>query len=411
MADRFLHHVFPNGLTLLAERMPAVKSAAMTFLVPAGTSNDPADAGGSANVLSDLILRGAGALDSRQLTDHLDRLGLQRSSSAGLYHTRLGCAALANRVMEGLPTYADIVRRAHLPEAGFEAARDLSLQAIAGIDDDPKQKMLIALRERHFPYPYGRNSLGVESELKALTLDRIRKDYATRFHARGAIISFAGDVDFATLKGEVGRLFGDWNGAEPAAPATKPAVRGIHHQDQQSEQTHIGLAWPSILETDPEYYTVRLAIEILSGGMSGRLFTEVREKRGLVYSVWAGYSSLKDVGSILAYAGTSNDRAQKTLDTMLAEFQRLTEGVTPAELQRAKTGLKAATIMQGESSGARAGAIAHDWFIRGRIRTLDEIKDAIDAVTVEGVNAYLKSHPPGPYTIVTVGPKPLEVAT
>ncbi|QOV90845.1 M16 family metallopeptidase [Humisphaera borealis] len=409
MAERFFQHVFPNGLTLLAERMPAVQSAAMSFLVPAGTSNDPADAGGSANVLSDLILRGAGKLDSRELTDHLDRLGLQRSSSSGLYHTRLGCAALSSRVMAGLPTYADIVRRAHLPEDGFEAARDLSLQAIAGIDDDPKQKMLIALRERHFPFPFGRNSLGVESELKALTVDRIRQDYAKRFHARGAILSFAGDVDFITLKSEVERLFGDWDGSPIITLPGKPAVRGVHHQDQQSEQTHIGIAWPSILETDPDYYTVRLAVEVLSGGMSGRLFTEVREKRGLVYSVWAGYSSLKEVGSILAYAGTSNDRAQKTLDTMLAEFQRLTEGVTPAELQRAKTGLKAATIMQGESSGARAGAIAHDWFIRGRIRTLDEIKDAIDSVTVEKVNAYLKANPPGPYTIVTVGPKPLEV--
>lgn len=410
MADRFFQHVFPNGLTLLAERMPAVQSAAMTFLVPAGTSNDPVGASGSANVLSDLILRGAGDRDSRQLTDHLDRLGLQRSSSAGLYHTRLGCAALASRVMEGLPVYADIVRRAHLPTEGFEAARDLSLQAIAGIEDDPKQKMLIALRERHFPFPLGRSSLGDEAQLKALTVEEIRKDYAARFHARGAIISFAGNVDFAELKSRVEAAFGDWDGVEPSVLPPKPPVRGTHHQEQQSEQTHIGIAWPSLLETDAEYYTVRLAIEILSGGMSGRLFTEVREKRGLVYSVWAGYSSLKDVGSILAYAGTSNDRAQKTLDTMLAEFQRLTEGVTPAELARAKTGLKAATIMQGESSGARAGAIAHDYFIRGRIRTLDEIKDAIDAVSVERVNAYLKANPPGPYTIVTVGPKPLSIA-
>jgi len=409
LPERFFQHVFPNGMTLLAERMPAVQSAAMSFLVPAGTSNDPVHASGSANVLSDLILRGAGDLDSRSLTDHLDRLGLQRSSSAGLYHTRLGCAALASKVMEGLSTYADIVRRAHLPEAGFEAARDLSLQAIAGIEDDPRQKLLIALRERHFPWPYGRSSLGSEPELKALTLEQVRQDYASRFHARGTILAIAGDVDFNRLRDEVEHLFGDWDGSPVVAHDARPAAGGTHHQDQQSEQTHIGIAWPSLLETDPDYYTVRLAVEILSGGMSGRLFTEVREKRGLVYSVWAGYSSLKDVGSILAYAGTSNERAQKTLDTMLSEFQRLTEGVTAAELQRAKTGLKAATIMQGESSGARAGAIAHDWFIRGRIRTLDEIKDAIDAVTVDRVNAYLKANPPGPYTIVTVGPKGLDV--
>ena len=154
---------------------------------------------------------------------------------------------------------------------------------------------------------------------------------------------------------------------------------------------------------------MRLAVEVLSGGMSGRLFTEVREKRGLCYSVWAGYSSLKGQGSILGYAGTSNDRAQATLDCFVAELHRLSDGVTQAELDRAKTGLKASTIMQGESTSARAGAIAHDFFIRGRIRTLDEIKDAIDAVTLEQVNAYLKKHKPGPFTIVIVGPKELKV--
>jgi predicted Zn-dependent peptidase len=118
---------------------------------------------------------------------------------------------------------------------------------------------------------------------------------------------------------------------------------------------------------------------------------------------------LKDQGSILGYAGTSNDRAQATLDCFISELHRLTEGVTPAELERAKTGLKAATVMQGESTSARAGAIAHDFFIRGRIRTLEEIKAGIDAVTVEQVNAYLKAHEPGPFTIVTVGPKPLKL--
>ncbi len=141
--------------------------------------------------------------------------------------------------------------------------------------------------------------------------------------------------------------------------------------------------------------------------MSGRLFTEIREKRALVYNVWAGYSSLKGSGSILGYAGTSNDRAQATLDTFVAELYRFQEGVTAQELARAKTGLKASTIMQGESTSARAGAIAHDFFMRGRIRTLDEIKSAIDAVTLDQVNAFLKNTPPGPFTIVTVGPKEL----
>jgi predicted Zn-dependent peptidase len=125
--------------------------------------------------------------------------------------------------------------------------------------------------------------------------------------------------------------------------------------------------------------------------------------------VSAGYSSLKGTGSILGYAGTSNERAQSTLDCFVGELHRLSEGVTKAELDRAKTGLKAATIMQGESTSARSGAIAHDFFIRGRIRTLEEIKDAIDGVSVNQVNAYLKNHEAGPFTIVTVGPKELKL--
>ena len=409
MPDRYFQHTFPNGLTLLAEKMPGVQSAAMTFLVPAGSATDPADRSGAATVLSDLVLRGAGSRDSRQLTDHLDSLGLQRSSSVGVHHTRFGCAALATRVMQGLGVYADIVRRPHLPDPGFEAARDLALQALAGLEDEPRQKLLIKLREWHLPSPYGRSSLGQQDHLEKLTLELCKADHGRRYHADGAIMALAGNIDFHAVREEVSKYFGDWNGAHESQVEVLPPPGRFHHEHQKSEQTHIGIAWPSIPETDKDYYTLRLALEVLSGGMSGRLFTEVREKRGLCYSVWAGYSSLKGQGSVLGYAGTSNERAQATLDCFVSELQRLSEGVTSAELERAKTGLKASTIMQGESSSARAGAIAHDYFIRGRIRTLEEIKSAIDSVSVDQVNAYLKTHKAGPFTIVTVGPKELKL--
>jgi predicted Zn-dependent peptidase len=409
LADRYYQHTFANGLTLLAEQMPGVQSAAMTLLLSAGVSTDPVDRTGSATVLSDLVLRGAGSRDSRELTDYLDSLGLHRSNGVGVYHTRFGSAALAARVIDGLPVFADIVRRPHLPEAGFEAARDLALQALAGIDDEPRQKLMIKLREWHYPSPYGRSTLGSKQDLEKLTLELCKVDFARRYHPNEAILSLAGNIDFQQVKAQVEKHFGDWTGSNQTPIELMPPPGRFHHEDQQSEQTHIGLAWPSVSETDPDYYTVRLAVETLSGGMSGRLFTEVREKRGLCYSVSAGYSSLKGEGSILGYAGTSNERAQETLDCFIGELHRLSDGITKAELDRAKTGLKAATIMQGESTSARAGAIAHDYFIRGRIRTLEEIKAAIDGVSLNRVNAYLKAHTPGPFTIVTVGPRKLKL--
>ena len=410
MGERYFQHTFPNGLTLLGEKMPGMQSAAMTLLLPAGSSTDPIDRLGSATVLSDLVLRGAGSRDSRQLTDYLDKLGLQRSSSVGIHHTRFSAAALSEKVMEGVPVYADIVRRAHLPPDGFEAARDLALQALEGLEDDPRGKLLVKLREWHFPSPFGRSSMGKKDNLEKLTVDLAKADYGRRYHARDSILAVAGNIDFGRIRDEIDKQFGDWNGSPPPSLEIMPPPGNYHHEKQESEQTHIGIAYPSIPETHDDYYTVRLALEVLSGGMSGRLFTEIREKRGLVYNVWAGYSGLnKDQGSILGYAGTSNDRAQATLDTFITELHRFSDGVTPEELARAKTGLKAATIMQGESTSARAGAIAHDFFMRGRIRTLDEIKSAIDAVTLDRVNGYLKQHKPGPFTIVTVGPKELKL--
>ena len=407
--ERYFQSTFPNGLTLLAEKMPGMQSAAMTLLLPAGSSTDPVDRLGSATVLSDLVLRGAGTLDSHALTDYLDRLGLQRSSSVGIHHSRFGCAALASKVMEGMKVYADVVRRAHLPEDGFESARDLALQSLAGLEDDPRQKLLIKLREWHFPSPFGRSAMGKKDNLEKLTIELAKADYAKRYHAKDAILSVAGNIDFAELKETVTKYFGDWNGAQDIPLEVMPPPGNFHHEHQDSEQTHIGIAYPSIPETHADYYTVRLAMEVLSGGMSGRLFTEVREKRALVYSVWAGYSSLKNQGSILGYAGTSNDRAQATLDCFITELHRFSEGVTADELSRAKIGLKASTIMQQESTSSRAGAIAHDFFMRGRIRTFEEIRSAIDGVTLDGVNAYLKKNKPGPFTIVTVGPKELRI--
>ena len=389
--------------------MAGVRSAAMTLMIPAGAYNDPADRVGSANLLAEWALRGAGDRDSRQLSDHLDTLGLQRSSSASVLYTRFGAAALAARVVDGLPAYADIVRRPMLPEGDFEPSQNLALQSLSGLDDDPRHKLLIALRETFWPEPFGRNPMGRKADVSALTASDLRYDYSRRYSPEGTIFAIAGDIDLEQIVDTMTQLFGDWKAVPLSAVVDKPTGKTVYFEEQQSEQTHIGLAYESVDELHPDYYPARLAVEILSGGMSGRLFTEIREKRALVYSVSANYSSLPGRGAVMGYAGTSNERAQQTLDQFIIELQRLSDGVTADELNRAKTGLKASTIMSGESTGSRAGAIAHDWMIRKRLRTIDQIIHDIDSIGVERVNAYLASNPASNFTIAVVGPKQLKL--
>jgi predicted Zn-dependent peptidase len=172
----------------------------------------------------------------------------------------------------------------------------------------------------------------------------------------------------------------------------------------------IALAFPGASIRDPDYYSARGMVGVLSGGMSSRLFTEVREKRGLCYSVFASHETFKTFGTVVGYAGTRNDRAQETLDVMTAEMRRIKDGVYDDEIDRVKAGLKSSLIMRQESTAARAGAIASDWFLLSRVRSFDEIQSAIDAVTPQGVQDSAARWPADNITVVTLGPKPLTIA-
>src|SRR5207249_8526391 len=137
------------------------------------------------------------------------------------------------------------------------------------------------------------------------------------------------------------------------------------------------------------------------------LFTEVREKRGLCYAVSASYQTFKELACVLCYAGTTNERAQETLEVTMGELLRLQEGIEKEEVERVQAGLKSALIMQEESTSARAGALASDWYYLGRVRSLEEIQEAVQSLTPRRIVNHLRRHPPQDFTIVTLGPRPL----
>jgi predicted Zn-dependent peptidase len=398
-----------NGLTLLVESMPSVRSAALTLLTPVGAASDPADALGSANVLADWMTRGAGERDNRALTDYLDSLGVQRSTSAETVFMRCSASMLSDKLPQVLPVYADMLQRPMLPDAGFEPARDLAMQQLDAIEDEPAQKLNMLIKARHFPEPFGRPVVGTKEHLQKLTAAALRKDFHSRCSARGSILAIAGAVEFAQVRDWVQQHFGSWQSRPAVPPPVQAAAGGVWHEQQASNQVQIGLAFDAIAESDPDSIVLQLAMNILSGGMGARLFSEIREKQGLCYAVSAGYMSLKHAGAVLGYAGTVPERAQQTLDSFLHELQRFSLGAQQDELDRAQVGMKARVIMNGESSAARAGAIASDFYHYGRPRTLDELRQRIQSVDLQRLNAFLNTHRPEKMTVVTIGPAPLAV--
>lgn len=396
-------------MVLLGEPMPWVGSVAFDFLLPCGSALVAEGYCGAGAVIQDWIFRGAGERNSRQLVDALDGLGLHRDTSVSTYHLSVGAALAAGNLSAALDLYADVILRPRLDEAQFELSRQLAVHEIIGLDDDPRQRVMVHLYEQFYPDPFGRPGIGRLEDVGRLTPESTAGIIKEAFNPAGMIFALAGKYDFDAVCRQMERLFD--------APAVYPAreighgARGprYRHIPHDGAQVHIGLMTAAPPVTSDSYYDINVAVSVLSGGMSSRLFTEVREKRGLCYAVGARYSTLKDMAGIRCYAGTTPEKAQETVDVIREEFGRLWEGVTDCELHRAKVGLKSSVIMQSESSSARSQGIASDHFLLGRVRSLDEIKAALEATSTQSVLGCLAANRFEEYTVVTIGPREIAI--
>lgn len=314
----------------------------------------------------------------------------------------------AESVPDVLSIYADIVRQPHLPADQVDDARLACLQEVRSLEDDLAQKLFVEMRKRVYGLPLGRSPQGTLESVASLKLADVKKFYASQYQPQGAILSVAGKIDWPALQAHVASIFSDWKPHPPSPLSETPPESSYLHIPVESSQTHIAVAYHAVPYSHRDYFQLRGAIGVLSDGMSSRLFTEVRERRGLCYTVYASCHSLRDRGAVFAYAGTTADRAQETLDVMLEQIRDLRKGVRQEELDRLKGRIKRSLIIQQESSPARSGSIAFDWYFLNRIRTKEELKKIIDDLSVDTINAYLEANPPDNFTIVTLGPSELK---
>jgi predicted Zn-dependent peptidase len=409
MEQRIDKYILPNGMVLLGEPMAGVESVAFDFMLPAGASWMPPHSCGAANIISEWIFRGAGPRDSRKLGDAMDGLGLHRSTSIGSSHLYIGAALESSNLAQALALYGDIILDSHLSDEQFEPARQLIIEEVRGLEDEPRQKVMVELRKRFYPEPLGRSTMGELDDLQGLTAAKIRELAGSYLNVPQAIFSVAGKYDFDAVCRQLESVFGPRRGGPLNPLVVGSRGPACTHIPNEGAQVHIGLMTRTARFIDKEYYDARTAASVLSGGMSARLFTEVREKRGLCYAIGAKYHSLKEAAGISCYAGTAPEKAQETLDVVIGEFRRLSQGISEEELERAKVGLKSSLIMQSESSSSRSGSIGSDYYLLGRVRTLDEIKEKIEACTVDSVLGFLRANPFDDFTVVTIGPREVRV--
>lgn len=408
MQQQVYQHTLPNGLTILGEPMPWLESVAFTLMYPGGTAREPSDRLGLAGMTLELTQRGSGRWSSREVVEQLDFLGVERSSSVSTFYTSISMTAMASVLADTFEVAMSMVRQPHMPEDELDEVRQSALLELSAIEDDPAQKCFVELKRSRFTDPFGRSSLGTESGIESVTHSDCVEFHQRHAKPSGAVLSIAGRFDWDDFLRIVQEHLGSWSGDPVSRPGdVEPKVASIHIP-HESQQTHIALAYDSVPYQHPEYYRGRGIVGILSDGMSSRLFTEVREKRGLVYAISASSHSLKNCGSVLCYAGTTAARAQETLDVTLDTIRSISRGIDSGELSRLKSRARTSLVMEQESSVSRSSQLAYDWVTLGRTTTRQEVLSQIEQLTAENLIEHFSKYPPQRWTIVTIGPEPLE---
>ena len=397
-----------NGLRVVVQPMAGMQSAALTLMIPAGSVYDLDGKSGTAAILAEMFTRGAGDLSARELSSAFDNIGLQRSVSGGVGYVTVSAATTADRIMGAVPLIAKMLLQPHLTEDTFVPSRELVDQALNALEDEPKQRLGHYLRRCSYPAPFSNPSEGTMADLEAITLNDIQQHYEKLIVPGEAVLGIAGNVDATEVQKALADAFAGWKAGVPPKLTTGDVAASPLHVEHDSAQTHIGIAWETVPYTHDRYFEAWATVSLLSGGMSSRLFTEVREKRGLCYAISASINTQKDMARVFGYAGTTNERAQETLDVMVSEIRRIHEGITDEELERCKARAKSTLIMQQESTMSRSASLARDTLFLGRVRELQEIRDMLDALTVDQVREFAIEFAPKSIALVTIGPEGLD---
>lgn len=390
--------------------MPWLESAAFAFLVPAGAIHDPPNRFGLSNLLCDMTQRGAGSRSNREFVEALERLGVDRSASVSLSHSNYGGATLAENLLPALTLFADLLRRPQLPVEQLEEARQVCFQELRTVEDELGHRTLERVRQLQYPAPWARPVQGLTDDVAAISLDDVQAQFSRYYSPTNAILSVAGKLDWDALRNHVGELFDDWKATPPATIEETDVDQAASHIPHDSAQTHLAIAYPSVPYAHEDYYQARAAVGVLSDGMSSRLFTEVREKRGLCYTIYATVNTLRDRGCVLCYSATTTESAQETLDFTMRELVQMKDGVDADELARLKARIKSGLIMQQESSASRCVSMAIDWYHLGQVRPMQEISQMINELTAESISDYLRRNPPKDFKVASLGARPLEVS-
>jgi len=398
-----------SGLTVVTEAMADVRSIALGFWVGVGARDEALQQAGASHFLEHLLFKGTPSRSAREIAEAVEAVGGEMNAFTARDHTAFYVRLLADDLELGLDVLCDIMWDPAFRPDEVEAERQVILEEILMLGDEPSDLVHELLAAALWPeHPLGREVIGDERTVSAMAPEVIRAFHDRHYRPGVTVLAAAGLLDHDAVVAGIDRRFAA-SGRPPGGerPERRPPVLGpepLVVTTRRTEQAHLALGLPAATRQDPDRHALTLLVQILGGGASSRLFQEVRERRGLAYSVYAYRNGYDDAGMLAVYAGTSPTKAAETLHVVVGELERLADGVSERELEVARGSVLGSMALGLEDSGARMSRIGRSLLVHQEVPTVEEVAARFAAVTVDDLRRVAGRTLAGPRSLAVVGP-------
>jgi predicted Zn-dependent peptidase len=401
-----------SGMRLVTERMPTVRSVTLGVWVSVGSRDEPERIAGASHFLEHLLFKGTKKHTAKDIAEAFDAVGGDLNAYTGKEHTTFYARVLDRDLPMAVEYLCEMLQTSVLRPADVDAERQVILEEINMHEDAPDELVHDMLSRTLWPQdPLGRPVLGTVRTITDMSRDQVRRFWKKHYVPGNFIVAAAGNLEHD----ELARLVTDnldtgpevppgWGPVRKADASPKPSG-SVAVRNRPTEQAHICVGAPGLPRSDPRRYAFGVVNDAIGGGMSSRLFQEIREKRGLAYSVYSYHSLHAETGEFVIYAGTTPSKAQEVLDIIEHELDAVAEkGITDQELDRAKEHLKGSTMLALEETSGRMSRLGKSELAHGEILSLDEVIERIDAVSADDCRRIADEILDRPRALAVIGP-------
>jgi predicted Zn-dependent peptidase len=395
-----------NGLTVVSHARADVETVALGIWVGAGSRSESLAEHGVAHFLEHMAFKGTGRRNAQAIAEEIEAVGGELNAATGVDSTAYYARVLRQDLGLALDLLSDIILAPRFERTELARERDVILQEIASAQDSPEDMVFDLVQSTAFPdQPAGRPILGTAKSVEGFKSAHLRSYLTTHYQAPNMVLAAAGAVDHERLLADAERLLGALGSGTAPEPVPALYCGGVARSEKSFEQTHLVLAFEAPPCRHEDYFAAQICAAALGGGMSSRLFQEVRERRGLCYAIHAFATGLTDAGMFAVYAACGPDRADQLLAVVRDELLRAADrGFSEDEVGRVKAQLKMGLLAGLESSGARSEQLARQILIHGRPLTTEELIERVESVTPQDAQRIIQRLFTSPVSLATVGP-------